>query len=97
MLGQQTLEDVRLSQTLSDSENLSCLSLQEKVRLVEIYNARLTDRERRRHFILDRGLLNVKRQQVTLPLCPALHRGPSYLCCSLAAPHRYLPQGCCPA
>lgn len=36
----------------------------EKVRLVEVYNARLTGRERRRAFIRDRGLLNVKRMQV---------------------------------
>ena len=38
--------------------------MQEKLRLVEIYNVRLTERERRRHFILDRGLLNIKNQQV---------------------------------
>ncbi len=37
---------------------------QTKLRLIEIYNARLTERERRRRFILDRGLLNVKSQQV---------------------------------
>jgi len=38
---------------------------QTKLRLIEIYNARLTERERRRQFILDRGLLNVKSQQVS--------------------------------
>ncbi len=43
----------------------SCCA-QTKLRLIEIYNARLTERERRRQFILDRGLLNVKRQQVSL-------------------------------
>lgn len=43
--------------------SLSCAK--EKLRLVEIYNIRLTERERRRHFILDRGLLNIKRQQVS--------------------------------
>ncbi len=40
----------------------------EKVRLVEVYNARLSGREERRAFIRDRGLLNVKRMQVG-PLC----------------------------
>lgn len=30
----------------------------------QIYNRRLDERERRRQFILDRGLLNIKRQQV---------------------------------
>jgi hypothetical protein len=29
----------------------------------QIYNRRLDERERRRQFVLDRGLLNVKRQQ----------------------------------
>lgn len=36
----------------------------EKLRVVEVYNARLSGRERRRNFIRDRGLLNVKRMQV---------------------------------
>lgn len=36
----------------------------DKVRLVDVYNARLTAREQRRAFIRDRGLLNVKRMQV---------------------------------
>lgn len=35
-----------------------------KLRLVAIYNERLTERERRRGFIIERGLLHVKRQQV---------------------------------
>lgn len=54
----------------------------EKVRLVEVYNARLTGRERRRAFIRDRGLLNVKRMQVGaspfcgFPLCRAVVRTP---------------------
>ena len=36
----------------------------DKLHLVAIYNARLTEREYRRAFILDRGWLNVKRFQV---------------------------------
>ena len=36
----------------------------QKDRLIAIYNRRLDERERRRAFVLDRGLLNVKRQQV---------------------------------
>ncbi|KAI7838949.1 hypothetical protein COHA_007308 [Chlorella ohadii] len=35
----------------------------QKDRLIQIYNRRLDERERRRQFVLDRGLLNVKRQQ----------------------------------
>ncbi|KAL4853568.1 Transcriptional adapter ADA2 [Chlorella vulgaris] len=35
----------------------------EKDRLIAIYNRRLDERERRRQFVLDRGLLNIKRQQ----------------------------------
>ena len=31
--------------------------------MVAIYNARLTERERRRAFVAERGLLNVKAQQ----------------------------------
>ena len=34
-----------------------------KLRMVEVYNMRLDERARRRAFILDRGLLNVKRVQ----------------------------------
>ena len=36
----------------------------EKLHVVEIYNARLTQRERRRDFLRDRGLLNLRRMQV---------------------------------
>eukprot|EP00887_Chlorella_sp_A99_P002907 scaffold6.g2907.t1 len=36
----------------------------QKDRLLQIYNRRLDERERRREFILQRGLLNVKKQQV---------------------------------
>ena len=39
----------------------------EKLAVVEVYNARLTVRERRRAFIRDRGLLNVRRMQVKGP------------------------------
>ncbi|KAL4451456.1 hypothetical protein ABPG75_007118 [Micractinium tetrahymenae] len=35
----------------------------QKDRLIQIYNRRLDERERRRQFVLDRGLLNIKRQQ----------------------------------
>eukprot|EP00899_Mesostigma_viride_P017236 jgi/Mesvir1/25513/Mv01763-RA.1 len=34
-----------------------------KVRMLEVYNLRLDERQRRKRFILERGLLNVKRQQ----------------------------------
>jgi transcriptional adapter 2-alpha len=34
-----------------------------KLRMVEVYNMRLDERARRRAFVLDRGLLNVKRTQ----------------------------------
>lgn len=34
-----------------------------KLRLIEIYNRRLDERERRKSFVLSRGLVNVKRQQ----------------------------------
>ena len=36
----------------------------DKLHLLAVYNARLSQREYRRAFILDRGLLNVKRFQV---------------------------------
>lgn len=36
---------------------------EEKLRMVAIYNARLTERERRRAYVAERGLLNVKAQQ----------------------------------
>ena len=34
-----------------------------KLRMIEIYNRRLEERRKRKQFIIDRGLLNVKRQQ----------------------------------
>ena len=34
-----------------------------KLRMIEIYNSRLQERARRKQFILERNLLNVKRQQ----------------------------------
>lgn len=37
---------------------------EEKLALFRIYNKRLTERERRRAFVVDRNLLNIKRQQV---------------------------------
>ena len=39
----------------------------EKLRVVGVYNARLTQRERRRDFLRDRGLLNLRRMQVGGP------------------------------
>jgi hypothetical protein len=36
-----------------------------KLHIVDVYNARLDERERRRDFILERGLLNIRRQQVS--------------------------------
>ena len=38
--------------------------VQEKLRLIEIYNKRLDEREKRRNFVLSRGLVKVKRQQL---------------------------------
>ena len=35
-----------------------------KIRMIEIYNERLAERQRRKNFILERGLLNVKKQQM---------------------------------
>ena len=49
--------------------------MQTKLRLIEIYNARLTERERRRQFILDRGLLNIKSQQVSATSASEPHHG----------------------
>ncbi len=37
--------------------------VQEKVRVIDIYNTRLTERERRRRFVMDRKLINVRKQQ----------------------------------
>lgn len=44
---------------------------EEKLRMVAIYNERLEERERRRAFVADRGLLNVKAQQVGARSRPA--------------------------
>lgn len=37
--------------------------IQEKVRVIDIYNTRLTERERRRRFVMDRKLINIRKQQ----------------------------------
>ncbi|DBB01426.1 TPA: hypothetical protein ACH3X1_000090 [Trebouxia sp. C0004] len=37
--------------------------IQEKVRVIDIYNTRLTERERRRRFVMERKLINVRKQQ----------------------------------
>ena len=50
-----------------------------KLRLVEIYNRRLDERDRRKAFVLERGLVNVRRQQVRRGARPS----PSFLCVSL--------------
>jgi transcriptional adapter 2-alpha len=39
------------------------LDKQLKLRMLQIYNDRLAERAKRKAFIIDRGLLNVKRQQ----------------------------------
>lgn len=63
------------------------------MRLVEVYNARLTGRERRRAFIRDRGLLNVKRMQVgaspfcEFPLCRAVVQTPGGTNCDTNTCH----------
>lgn len=38
--------------------------VQDKLRLIEIYNKRLDEREKRKAFVLSRGLVKVKRQQL---------------------------------
>lgn len=38
--------------------------VEEKLRLIEIYNKRLDEREKRKQFVLSRGLVKVKRQQL---------------------------------
>lgn len=38
--------------------------VKDKLRLIEIYNKRLDERERRKEFVLSRGLVKVKRQQL---------------------------------
>ncbi len=44
----------------------------EKLRVVEIYNGRLSLREQRRDFVRDRGLLNVRRMQARAVCGPSL-------------------------
>ena len=44
-------------------ENDTEEDVQMKLRMIEIYNSRLQERARRKQFILERELLNVKRQQ----------------------------------
>ena len=46
---------------------------EEKLRIVQFYNDRLTERERRRDFLRARDLLNMKRMQAS----PASRRPPS--------------------
>lgn len=48
---------------LEFGENDSEEMVNKKLRLIEIYNRRLDERERRREFVVSRGLVNVKRQQ----------------------------------
>ena len=43
---------------------------EEKLHMVEFYNDRLTEREKRRDFLRARGLLSVKRMQVGVVLHP---------------------------
>ena len=63
--------------------------IEEKVRVIEIYNIRLTERERRRQFVMNRKLINVRKQQ-TLDR----RRNPAEreLYARLKAIARYLPQ-----
>ena len=39
----------------------------EKLRLIEVYNERLTRREQARKFVIERNILNMRRQQVGRP------------------------------
>ena len=50
----------RQAQTLCNSQE----EREEKLGMVEFYNDRLTEREKRRDFLRARGLLSVKRMQV---------------------------------
>lgn len=36
---------------------------EEKLKLMDIYNARLTERERRREFVIERNIVDIKQQQ----------------------------------
>ncbi|KAL3147326.1 hypothetical protein ABBQ32_002810 [Trebouxia sp. C0010 RCD-2024] len=63
--------------------------VEEKVRVIEYYNTRLTERERRRHFVMDRKLINVRKQQnLDRRRSPAERE----LYARLKALARYLPQ-----
>ena len=63
--------------------------MQEKLRVLDIYNTRLTERERRRSFVIERKLVNVRKQQTLdrrrTPAERALHA-------RLKGLARYLPQ-----
>ena len=48
--------------------------------MVEFYNARLTEREKRRDFLRARGLLNMKRMQVRRPCCQCSESRPCLQC-----------------
>ncbi|GAB4822858.1 hypothetical protein N2152v2_009904 [Parachlorella kessleri] len=61
----------------------------QKLRLVEIYNRRLDERERRKAFVLERGLLNVRKQQAADRRRSAAERE---LQARLRVFARYLPQ-----
>lgn len=63
--------------------------VEEKLRVIDIYNARLTERERRRRFVMDRKLINVRKQQAL-----DRRRGPAdrETYARLKAIARYLPQ-----
>lgn len=63
--------------------------IEEKVRVIEIYNTRLTERERRRQFVMDRKLINVRKQQ---NLDRRRNPAERELCARLKAIARYLPQ-----
>ena len=63
--------------------------MEEKVRVIEYYNTRLTERERRRQFVMNRKLINVRKQQnLDRRRSPAERE----LYARLKAIARYLPQ-----
>ena len=57
--------------------------------MIEIYNTRLTERERRRQFVMDRKLINVRKQQ---NLDRRRNPAERELYARLKAIARYLPQ-----
>ena len=59
------------------------------MRVIEIYNSRLTERERRRQFVMDRKLINVRKQQ---NLDRRRNSAERELYARLKAVARYLPQ-----